>query len=65
MCFMKMKSRYLEAIGVDLFLNREFVLDTTVQNDSRDDPLSYQATRLSLPDLLSAYRFDGLREFTV
>ena len=30
MCFMKMKSRYLEAIGVDSALNREFVLDTTV-----------------------------------
>ena len=39
--FMRVKSRYLEAFGVTSVWNREFVLDTTVSKESRDDPLSH------------------------
>ena len=43
--FMRVKSRYLEAIGVISVWNREFVLDTTASKESRDDPLSHLTTR--------------------
>ena len=39
--FMRVKSRYLEAIGVTSVWNREFVLDTMASKESRDDPLSH------------------------
>ena len=39
--FMRVKSRYLEAFGVISVWNREFVSDTTVSKESRDDPLSH------------------------
>ena len=38
--FMRVKSRYLEAFGVISVWNREFVSDTMVSKESRDDPLS-------------------------
>ena len=50
--FMRVKSRYLEVIGVISVWNREFVSDTTVSKESRDDPLSHQSTRSSSPALL-------------
>ena len=50
--FLRVKSRYLEAIGVISVWNREFVSDTTVSKESRDDPLSHQSTRSSSPALL-------------
>ena len=43
--FMRVKSRYLEAIGVISVWNREFVLDIAAEKESRDDPLSHQSTR--------------------
>ena len=39
--FLRVKSRYLEAIGVISVWNREFVLDTMTSKESRDDPLSH------------------------
>ena len=39
--FMRVKSRYLEVIGVISVWNREFVLDATASRESRDDPLSH------------------------
>ena len=47
--FMRVKSRYLEAIGVISVWNREFVLDTTASKESRDDPLSHLTTRSFSP----------------
>ena len=62
--FMRVKSRYLEVIGVISVWNREFVLDTMASRESRDDPLSYQTTRSFSPDLLVGYRFGGIGEYT-
>ena len=62
--FMRVKSRYLEAIGVISVWNREFVLDTTASKESRDDPLSHLTTRSFSPALLADYRFDGVGEYT-
>ena len=62
--FMRLKSRCLEAFGVISVWNREFVLDTTVSKESRDDPLSYQTTRSFSPALLLGYRFGGVGEYT-
>ena len=62
--FMRVKSRYLEVIGVISVWNREFVSDTTVSKESRDDPLSYQTTRSFSPALLVGYRFGGVGEYT-
>ena len=55
--FMRVKSKYLEAIGDISVWNREFVLDTTASKESRDDPLSHQSTRSFSPALLLVYRF--------
>ena len=62
--FMRVKSRYLEVIGVISVWNREFVLDTTASRESRDDPLSHQTTRSFSPALLLSYRFGGVEEYT-
>ena len=62
--FMRVKSRYLEAIGVISVWNREFVLDIAVSKESRDDPLSHQSTRSFSPALLVDYRFGGVGEYT-
>ena len=62
--FMRVKSRYLEAIGVISVWNREFVSDTAVSMESRDDPLSHQSTRPFSPALLVDYRFGGVGEYT-
>ena len=62
--FMRVKSRYLEAIGVISVWNREFVLDTMASKESRDDPLSHLTTRSSSPALLVGYRFGGVGEYT-
>ena len=62
--FMRVKSRYLEAIGDISVWNREFVLDTMASKESRDDPLSYQTTRSFSPALLLGYRFGGVGEIT-
>ena len=62
--FMRVKSRYLEVIGVISVWNREFVSDTTVSKESRDDPLSHQSTRSFSPALLVDYRFGGVGEYT-
>ena len=62
--FMRVKSRYLEAIGVISVWNREFVLDTMTSRESRDDPLSHQTTRSFSPALLVGYRFGGVGEYT-
>ena len=62
--FMRVKSRYLEAIGVISVWNREFVSDTTVSKESRDDRLSHQTTRSSSQALLLGYRFGGVGEYT-
>ena len=61
---MRVKSRYLEAIGVISVWNREFVLDTMALKESRDDPLSHQSTRPFSPALLVDYRFGGVGEYT-
>ena len=62
--FMRVKSRYLEAIGVISVWNREFVLDIAVSKESRDDPLSHLTTRSSSPALLLGYRFGNIGEYT-
>ena len=62
--FMRVKSRYLEVIGVISVWNREFVLDTMASKESRDDPLSHQSTRPFSPALLVDYRFGGVGEIT-
>ena len=62
--FMRVKSRYLEVIGVISVWNREFVSDTAVSMESRDDPLSHQTTRSFSPALLLGYRFGGVEEYT-
>ena len=62
--FMRVKSRYLEVIGVISVWNREFVLDTMASKESRDDPLSHLTTRSSSPALLLDYRFGGVGEYT-
>ena len=62
--FMRVKSRYLEVIGVISVWNREFVLDTMASKESRDDPLSHLTTRSSSPALLVDYRFGGVGEYT-
>ena len=61
---MRVKSRYLEAIGVISVWNREFVLDTMASKESRDDPLSHQTTRSFSPALLLGYRFGNIGEYT-
>ena len=61
--FMRVKSRYLEVIGVISVWNREFVLDTMASKESRDDPLSYQTTRSFSPALLVGYRFGNIGEY--
>ena len=50
--FMRVKSRYLEVIGVISVWNREFVLDIAAEKESRDDPLSHLTTRSFSPALL-------------
>ena len=62
--FMRVKSRYLAAIGVISVWNREFVLDIAAEKESRDDPLSHQSTRSFSPALLLDYRFGGVGEVT-
>ena len=62
--FMRVKSRYLEAIGVISVSNREFVLDIAAEKESRDDPLFHQSTRPFSPALLLDYRFGGVEEYT-
>ena len=62
--FMRVKSRYLEAIGVISVSNREFVLDIAAEKESRDDPLFHQTTRSFSPALLLGYRFGGVGEYT-
>ena len=62
--FMRVKSRYLEAIGVISVWNREFVLDIAVSKESRDDPLSHLTTRSFSQALLVGYRFGGVGEYT-
>ena len=62
--FMRVKSRYLEAIGDISVWNREFVLDTMASKESRDDPLSHQTTRSFSPALLVDYRFGNIGEYT-
>ena len=62
--FMRVKSRYLEAFGANSVWNREFVSDTTVSKESRDDPLSYQTARSLSQALLLGYRFGGSGEIT-
>ena len=62
--FMRVKSRYLEAIGDISVWNREFVSDTMVSKESRDDPLSHLTTRSFSPALLLGYRFGGVGEYT-
>ena len=62
--FMRVKSRYLEVIGVISVWNREFVLDTMASKESRDDPLSHLTIRSSSPALLVDYRFGGVGEYT-
>ena len=61
---MRVKSRYLEAIGDISVWNREFVLDTMASKESRDDPLSHLTTRSSSQALLLGYRFGGVGEYT-
>ena len=61
---MRVKSRYLEAIGVISVWNGEFVLDTMASKESRDDPLSHQSTRSFSQALLVDYRFSGVGEYT-
>ena len=61
---MRVKSRYLEAIGDISVWNREFVLDIAAEKESRDDPLSHLTTRSSSPALLVGYRFGGVGEYT-
>ena len=62
--FMRVKSRYLEVIGVTSVWNREFVLDTMASKESRDDPLSHLTTRSPSPALLLGYRFGNIGEYT-
>jgi len=62
--FMRVKSRYLEAIGVISVWNREFVFNTMASKESGDDPLSHLTTRSSSPPLLLGYRFGGVGEYT-
>ena len=62
--FMRVKLRYLEAIGVISVWNREFVLDTMASKESRDDPLSHQTTRSFSQALLVDYRFGNIGEYT-
>ena len=62
--FMRVKSRHLESVDTISALNREFVSDTTVSKESRDDPLSHQSTRSFSPALLLGYRFGGVGEYT-
>ena len=62
--FMRVKSRYLEAIGVISVWNREFVSDIAAEKESRDDPLSHQSTRPFSPAPLVGYRFGGVGEYT-
>ena len=62
--FLRVKSRHLESVDTISALNREFVSDTTVSKESRDDPLSHQSTRPFSPALLVDYRFGGVGEYT-
>ena len=62
--FMRVKSRYLEVIGVISVWNGEIVLDTTASKESRDDPLSHLTTRSFSPAPLLGYRFGGSGEYT-
>ena len=62
--FMRVKSRYLEAIGVISVWNREFVSDIAAEKESRDDPLFHQSTRSFSPVLLLDYRFGGVGEYS-
>ena len=62
--FMRVKSRHLESVDTISALNKEFVSDTTVSKESRDDPLSHQSTRSFSPALLVDYRFGGVGEYT-
>ena len=62
--FMRVKSRYLEAIGVISVWNREFVLDTMASKESSNDPLSHLTTRSFSPHLLLVYRLGGVGEYT-
>ena len=62
--FMRVKSRYLEAIGVISVWNREFVLDTMASKESGDDPLTHKTTRSFSQALLLGYRFGGSGEYT-
>ena len=59
-----MDLKAIEVIGVISALNKEFVFNTTVSKESRDDPLSYQTTRSFSPALLLGYRFGGSGEYT-
>ena len=62
--FMRVKSRHLESVDTISALNREFVFNTTVSKESRNDPLSHQTTRSFSQALLLVYRFGGSREIT-
>ena len=52
--FMKVKSRYFEAIGANSSLSREFVFNATVSKESRDDPLSHQSYPFIFTDSASS-----------
>ena len=60
--FLRVKSRHLESVDTISALNREFVSDTTVSKESRDDPLFHQTTRSLSQALLLGYRFGGSGE---
>ena len=62
--FLRVKSRHLESVDTISALNKEFVSDTTVSKESRDDPLSHQTTRSLSQALLLVYRFGGSGEVT-
>ena len=52
--FMMVKSRYLEAIGANSSLSREFVSDITASKELRDDPLSHQSYPFIFTDSASS-----------
>ena len=62
--FIRVKSRHLESVDTISALNREFVFNTTVSKESRNDPLSHQTTRSFSQALLLVYRFGGSGEIT-
>ena len=62
--FLRVKSRHLESVDTISALNKEFMSDTTVSKESRNDPLSHQTTRSFSQALLLVYRFGGSREIT-